>query len=660
MNKTTNIFGDVNRKGKMEMPFDITLKAILNDFAGGIKDYRRVKLIQIGGPLGICVSGKDLNNKLSDYEECMTGDMVIFLSDQLCPVDYMRFLTRFMVRELRIDNDHIRKLNQWVESFTQGTGTMEELEMLESAVAEDVVYDMANGAGREGKSNAENSLNSIFRYMLSEFRSEIVEHIVDKKCKNGICRGLFVAQCMNACPADVYIPGYIELMKHDRVEDAYRLMRRNNPLSFVCGNVCARPCEDRCRRGEIESTVGVRALKRYAADMALKIGDYKEEKQEDNGREIAIIGSGPAGLTAAYYLAKTGYSVVVYEASNVLGGMLAMGIPEYRLPQETINKEIQLIANLGVKFVTNTRIGVDMTMEALRADYDSVLLATGCHIGNAMGSESKGIETAVGLLREVKVEGRKDIGKNVLVIGGGDVAMDAARTSVRLGAENVIVASLETYETMPANDDEKHEAKEEGIQLINGYGMEKIHVENESVAGITLKKCLSVVNDEGRFSPEYDDNDQKELKIDNLVFAMGQRPDNSYLDTDVELSDRGWINVNRRSLETSAKGIFAAGDMNAPGNAVDAIAEGKRAAESIDSFLGGNGLFIDGEVEVPDSTLKCTIWDIEKSSEVEAELSDRKGSFEVVSKPFLVDEAKQEASRCMRCDRNTRAALYLR
>ncbi|WFD11950.1 FAD-dependent oxidoreductase [Tepidibacter hydrothermalis] len=648
MNKIISILGDINKKGEFEISSDKTIKEVLNEYAGGMKNRRNVKLVQVGGPLGICINGKDLNKKMSDYKDYMNANMIMFLGDLLCPVDYLRFLTRFMVRELRLDNKHIRKLNHLLENIAGGIATECDFE------------ELINEVNKEAGTNAEDLLHKIFIYITSEFKDEFMDHIIDKKCKNGICRGLMIAQCMNACPAEVYIPGYIELMKHDRVEEAYDLMRKNNPLSFVCGKVCARPCEDRCRRGEIESTVGVRALKRYACDMTLKMRDYKEDKLDSNGKKVAIVGAGPSGLTAAYYLAKTGYQVVIYEAAKVIGGMLAMGIPEYRLPQETIDKEVKLIKGLGVKIVTNTKVGIDITLKELREKFDSLLLSTGCHIGNKFGPDIKDIETAVDFLRKVKVQGRRTIGENVLVIGGGDVAMDAARTSIRLGAKNVILASLETFETMPASDEEKNEAVEEGVQFVNGYGTKDINVEDGKLKGITLKRCLSILDDEGRFSPVYDEEDLKTFEIDSLILAIGQRPDNSYLDEDIELDERGWIKVEKYTFETSSKGIFAAGDMYKPGIAIKAIAEAKKAAIAIDKYLGGDGLYLGKEIEIPEKPLNCTIWDIEKVVEKHKNPSQIKGNFDTVSRVYTKDEANKEVSRCMRCDRNSTRPLYLK
>jgi len=643
MNRLVTIMGEVNKKGKFEIPSETKIVDILNEYAGGMKNLENVKLIQIGGPLGICIGKQELNGRLSDYEEFMNGNQIMFLSSLLCPVDYLRFLTRYMIRELSTDNNHIRKLNQSIEKISQGTATVMDFEILMDEINKEVA------------STSINRLHQIFRYVTTEFRNEFMEHIVYKRCVNGICRGLIVAQCMNACPAEVHVPGYIELMRNDKTDEAYRLMRKENPLSFVCGLVCTRPCEARCRRGEIESTVGVRALKRYASEMALKVGAFVEDKLDNNNKKVVIVGSGPAGLTAAYYLARTGYEVVIYEASNVIGGMLAMGIPEYRLPQESIDKEVELIKALGVKIITHVKVGKDITMKELRDNHDAVLLATGCHIGNRFGPEIEEIETAIDFLRDVKVDTRKEIGKTVLVVGGGDVAMDAARTSIRLGAQKVVVASLEPYEQMPASDEEKVEATEEGVQFISGYGTKEIHVKNGCLTEIDLKRCLSLTDENGQFNPVYDENDVKSIEVDNLILAIGQRADISYLN-----GDNSSLEIDQYNFKTEFEGVFAAGDMRQQGIAIEAIAEGKKAAESIDLYLGGTGMYLGQTLEVPERPLESTLWSIEKVDEEQKECKERRSSFDSVSRVYLDVDAKNEAARCMRCDRNSRKALYLK
>ncbi len=640
-NKMIHTFGDICNKSAVEIFEKTTISDILIE-SKGMKENRKLKVVQIGGPLGVCIPPKDISKNINEFENFLNGNMIAFLNDLFCPVDYMRFLTRFLIRELRIDNDNTRKLNQLVEKITQGRGDIQTLE----DIKKHLVF---------GKTIAEKRLADIFLFLMDEFEDEVLEHILDKKCQTGICRTLITAQCINACPAEVYIPGYIELMKNDKYEMAYDLMRKNNPLSFICGKICARPCEDRCRRKEIESTVGVRALKRFTCDLVVNNKEYTESKLDFNSKKIAIVGGGPAGISASYYLAKTGYDVTIYEASHVAGGMLAMGIPEYRLPQKTIDDEVQLITNLGVKIIKNTRIGKDIQLKTLREDNNAVLLASGCHIGNKFGPESENIESAVKFLKEVKIDKRKTIGETVLVIGGGDVAMDAARTALRLEA-HVVVASLESFDQMPSKE-EKHEAKEEGVNFLNQYGIKTIEIEGEKLL-VTLKRCLELEKN-GRFDPQYDENDIKTLKVDNILMAIGQRSDNTYLDEDIKTIN-GWVKIDKYSFETTAKDVYAIGDMYKPGIAIKAIAEAKKAAAAIDEALGGNGLYLGEEIEIPERPLNCQMWEVEKAVEDIVVPKNLANNFELVSKVYTKEEAKREAGRCMRCDRNSIKPLHLK
>lgn len=640
-NKIIHTFGNICNKTDVNILDKTTISDILME-SGGMKENKKIKVIQIGGPLGVCITEREISRNINEFEKFLNGNMIAFLDDLFCPVDYMRFLTRFLIRELKIDNENTRKLNQIIEKITQGRGDLQTLEEIKNNLD-------------QGKTMAEQRMVDIFLFLMDEFRDEVLEHVMDKKCQTGICRTLITAQCMNACPAEVYIPGYIELMKNDKYEDAYNLMRKNNPLSFICGKICARPCEDRCRRKEIESTVGVRALKRFTCDMVVNNKEYREDKLDFNSKKIAVIGGGPGGLSASYYLAKTGYDVTIYEASSAVGGMLAMGIPEYRLPQKTIDDEVQLITDLGVKIIKNTRIGKDIPLKTLRESNDAVILASGCHIGNKFGPESKNIETAVKFLKEVKIDKRKTLGKDVLVIGGGDVAMDAARTALRLEA-HVITASLESFDQMPSKE-EKYEAREEGVDFLSQYGIKTIQMEGKKLL-VTLKKCLKLEKN-GRFDPEYDEDDIKTLEVDNLILAIGQRSDNSYLDEDIE-TIKGWVKVDKYSFKTTAENVYAIGDMHRPGIAIKAIADAKKAAAAVDEGLGGKGLYLGEEIVIPERPLNCQMWETEKAPEdlvVPENLAD---NFELVSRVYTREEAKREAGRCMRCDRNSIKPLHLK
>ncbi len=642
-----DVMGSINKRGRFEIPSEKTIKEILSEYAQGIRDSKKLKLVQIGGPLGRCLRGREINNPLSLYKEDMTGDMILFLDELMCPVDYLRFLTRFLIRELRLDNSFTRKLNELVEKIANGQGNR--------LTVEEIKLELGK---RRAENLAEERTMEIFHYFLENFAQEIEEHIDQKKCRNGICRGLMVAPCINACPGEVYVPGYVELMKRGRYEEAYALMRRNNPLSFICGKVCARPCEDRCRRGEIEETVGVRALKRYTAEIALEATEHTEKKLEPKEKKIAIAGGGPAGLTAAYYLAKSGYGVTIYEAEERVGGMLAMGIPEYRLPQESIDREVELIKNLGVEIIIGVRIGEDIQLNQLRKEYDAVLLATGCHVGNSgPGIGVQGVETAVKLLKEIKLEGRRKIGKRVLVVGGGDVAMDAARSALRLGAEDVKVVSLEGYTFMPASLEEKEGALQEGIEFLNGYGIHRVKTDEDKVTGAEIKRCLSVVDDDYRFSPEYDEKEILEVEVDSLIYAIGQVPDLSYIDC---IDTAGIRFIEEDFFETPVKKVYAVGDMCGPGTAIEAIAAAKRAAQTIDSYLGGEGIYDGEDIDIPETTLDCTTWDQKATEERRVPAQKRCDSFCEIGESYTQEEAISEANRCMRCDRNSHRRLWLK
>jgi len=697
------LMGDINCVGIFDIPVTKTVKEILNEYGYGVLEHRRLKLVQVGGPYSAFLSGAEINKTIEELvsgnltDSVPLGDSVVldasvtlcdpvgketpitimYLSDLLCPVDYMRFLTRFTIREVRVDTEHTRTLNELIENMAQPQGNVRDFVALKHIIVDG------------GSKRAEFLLNRNIGKIVEKFEDEILEHIEQNKCRNGICRGLIVSQCINACPAEVHIPGYVALMKKGKTAEAYGLMRQSNPLSFVCGKICSRPCESRCRRKEIESTVGVRALQRYVGEAALEMNRYEEKKLAPNGKKVGIIGAGPAGLTSAYYLAKTGYEVTVYEAESVVGGMLAFGVPEYRLPYEDIYREVSTIKALGVEILTNKRVGRDITFDIIKGCHDAVLLATGRQVGNLLPGldigktdarveehsegdvrdraedqvksklTTESIETAIAFLRDVRLKKRTEIGNRVLVIGGGDVAMDAARTSVRLGAEKVMVASLESYSEMPASSEEKVQAAEEGVELLSGHGVDEITSIGAGVS-VSLKKCIRVFDDEYRFSPVFDDSYKKTFDTDSVILAIGQKSDLGYLDGRVNV-DRGSIKTGHSDFRamTSEAGVFAAGDVLKPSVAIDAIASGKRVAEEIDSYLGGAGLYVGESIEIPEEQLNIRTWDDQSVHEPITAIDERSGGFCEVSHTLSVDDALLEASRCMRCDRNSQKPLLL-
>lgn len=634
--------GDVKQSGLCDIDKHVSIKDIIDTHGSGVKNNGKVKFVQVGGPLGRCINPTHIRNPLVQYMDGIKQNIIMVMDEHTCPVDFCFFCLQHVRRELLVINKSIENLEIMVSRIIEGKGQLRD------------IMDIIKESNVEAETMVEIALKQLICFMIDNFKQEFLQHIEERHCVSGACRKLIDANCINACPGKVNVPGYVALMKDHREQEAYLLMKQRNPFPFICGKICARPCEANCRRGQIEKTVGVRALKRYVANYVLDYNGLIESKMPFNGKRVAIVGAGPAGLTAAYYLARTGYKVVVYEGSKVVGGMLAMGIPSFRLPQTTIDQEVCALKALGVVIKTHTVIGKDIALRKLRDDYNAVLLATGCHIGNRFGPEIDSIEPAIHLLREVKTEGRNKIGKRVLVIGGGDVAMDAARTAVRLGADKVTIVTLESFEAMPASEEEKHEVQEEGIEFINGYGSKTIDIDKHDLKGITLKRCLSVIDDSGRFSPRYSEEDTIYLEVDHIILAIGQKPDLSYLDRDIAVTKQGFMHVDTRTYRTSADRVYATGDMSRPGVAIKAIAEGKKAAESIDKDLGGKGLYLGEEIDIPEQQLHYSMWDNTIKLEKVEEPKIRVCGFSEVTHTLTSVEAHSEADRCMRCDRNSK------
>ncbi len=626
------LLGDVVNRCELEIDPSLNFMEILERYCGGMRDNMRIRYALLGGPFGRFLEGRELYTAFSNYIEEIETPALLFLNENFCPVDYVKFLTRYTQNQLQVNEGDIQVMRELAEKLVSPEGEEEDyLKLLKYTE-------------RESSDNLERKAKEYLGEFLLKHSESFKVHYREKRCPGTICRRMFDAQCINACPAEVNIPGYIELMEHGSDKAAYTLMKKTNPLSFVCGKICPRPCEKRCKRGELEQTVGVRALQRYAAEMSIE--GYREDRAESKGKKVAIIGAGPAGLTSAYFLGKTGYDVTVFDAHPKPGGMLAAGIPEYRLPQKTIDAEVKLIEDLGVEFKYGIKVGRDIDLTSIREMNDAVLLATGCQIGNEIqGFDVERAESAVDFLKEVRLEGRTQVGKDVLVVGGGDVAMDALRTALRLGAKASVV-SLESYERMPASIEEREEARDEGAVFLDGLSV--VSVEDGEA---TLKNCISILDRNFNFAPKLGHVTTK-VRCDHIIFAIGQRADNSYFTQDIKERKPGVIEQYKGV--TTAKGVFTAGDMVKIDTAVTAIADGRRVAARIDAYLGGDGLYLGREVEIPNVPLNPEIWNTGKSREVILTPEKRRDNFKEIGEVFSKDEAKCEALRCMRCDRNSR------
>ncbi|KXG77693.1 NADPH-Fe(3+) oxidoreductase subunit beta [Fervidicola ferrireducens] len=465
--------------------------------------------------------------------------------------------------------------------------------------------------------------------------------------------------CRQACPAHTDCQGYVGLIANGQYHEAVKLIKENLPLPASIGRICPHPCEDACRRKLVEEPVAIAWLKSFVGDVDLASEHpYMPEIKPPTGKSVAIVGSGPAGLTAAYYLAKEGHKVVVYEAMEKPGGMLRYGIPQYRLPKEVLDREIELIEKMGVEFVTGCKVGKDVSLEYLRSKYDAVFLAIGAWKSSKLrcpGEELPGVMGGIDFLRAVAKGEPVDMGKKVAVVGGGNTAMDACRTAVRLGAEEVYVLYRRTRNEMPANEVEIKEAEEEGVKFIFLVAPLEIIERNGRAGAIRLQKMrLGEPDASGRRKPEPIPGEEIVLEVDTVIAAIGQEVDASGFDG-VNLTKKGTISAAEGTFATNLPGVFAGGDAinEGPGIAIEAVADGKRAAEVIISYLEGDIIPYEEPYLVRrDDLTEEDFADREKIPRVPmAHLTpeERKTNFREIVLGYSEEEARKEAMRCLEC-----------
>ena len=405
--------------------------------------------------------------------------------------------------------------------------------------------------------------------------------------------------CIATCPAHMGIPEYIKAIRNDDLEEGLRILYDTNPLPEICGRICTHKCETVCSVGHNGDPLSIRWLKRYIADQNPS-ERFKEilgtDTIEQNGKKVAIVGSGPSGLSAAHYLALMGYECTIFEKLPLAGGMMRYGIPEYRLPYDQIDKDINYILSLGVEIRYNVTIGKDITLEQLGKDFDAVFLGTGLHLGRSTripGTEHKDVHFATDLLREISLGNEIPVAEKVVVIGGGNVAMDITRSMARLqnqkfGKVNIITTSLECEEIMPADREEIVEAREEKAQIIPGWGPREIEIENDKIKGLHVVKCLSVFDEEKRFNPKFDESQTNFFEADMIIESIGQGMDLSYLTDDIKenlkMDNRGRIIVDH-NFQSSIEWLFVGGDIIQGPDVIHGIANGHKAAIGIDKFL---------------------------------------------------------------------------
>ena len=466
-----------------------------------------------------------------------------------------------------------------------------------------------------------------------------------------------IAPCQLACPANTDCQGYVGLIANGKFEDALKLIKNTNPLPASIGRVCPHPCEKACRRGKVEEPINIAQLKFFAADLDLKGEKYLPACAKATGKKVAIVGGGPAGLTAAYYLRTLGHEVTVFDMMDKMGGMLRYGIPQYRLPKELLDSEIALIEKLGVRLVNNVKFGKDITLDMLKSVNDAVILAPGAWKSSPMrvkGEDINGVYGGIDFLRSVIQGNPVPIGEKVAVCGGGNTAMDACRTAVRLGAKEVYVIYRRTEKEMPAEEIEIKESKEEGVIYKFLTNPVEIHEENGKVCGMTLQLMeLGEPDASGRRKPVAIEGKTEYLPLDSVIMAIGQKLDPTDFSV-VELTDRGTILADEDDFKTNIDGVFAIGDATNKGAsiAIAAIGEADRCVKSVDAYLKGEELDFTPKYISKRDDERIDVSGKETKPRVVADVLDanvRKNNFDEVSLGLTVEQAKKEAERCLEC-----------
>jgi len=666
LSKGTKVFslvGKINNTGLVEVPMGITLKEIVYDIGGGIPKNKKFKAVQTGGPSGGCIPAGLMNlpvdyEKLTEAGSIMGSGGLIVMDEDTCVVDVAKYFIDFTNDESCGKCTSCREgsavMLDILKKICRGEGEEEDLQILE---------EFSNAVKNASMCGLGQTLPNPVLSTLKYFRDEYIEHTKYKRCPALVCKNIISSACQHTCPISQDVPSYIGLIAQNKFEEAVDIVLKENPLPLVCGRVCDTPCEGKCVAGEWDDPIAIRSLKRFLADYDMKHGiGLKLKPKTQREERVAVVGSGPGGLTCAYYLALEGYKVTVFESESVAGGMLAWGIPEFRLPKDVLQYEIDRIKRLGVEIKTDTTVGKDVSMDKIRGEHKAVFIATGAPKGLKMkipNEDRQGVTDAVQFLRDFNLGRRVDIGDRVIIVGGGNSAIDAARVAKRLGKE-ISIYYRRTKAEMPAIESEVEEALLEGIDIQFLVAPVKVLSDNDRIEAIEcIRMKLGDMDESGRRRPVPIEGSEFRVDVDTLILAISQTPDVSLLVGDNGLKVSAWntIEVDPETLYTEMEGVFAGGDVvSGPNTVTGAMAHGKTAARMIDKYIRGEKLEVKHEVTRPAARVAAVELSEEeikilKRPEMPAiPVAQRIESFKEVELGFSEADAIKEAKRCLRCD----------
>ncbi|MEA2040537.1 MAG: NADH-ubiquinone oxidoreductase-F iron-sulfur binding region domain-containing protein, partial [Thermodesulfobacteriota bacterium] len=669
--KGTKVFalaGNIRNTGLVEVPMGTTLREMVYDIGGGIPNNKKFKAVQTGGPSGGCMPEQLLDTPI-DYESLAaagsimgSGGMII-VDENTCMVDMAKYFLEFTQDESCGKcvpcREGIGRLHEILTRITRGEGKMEDLDQLEH-LGNLIKSTALCGLGQ----SAPNPVLATLRY----FRDEYIEHIVHKRCPAGVCKNLTGAPCQSACPLGTEAWRYIAHTERGEYEDAYIALREPNPLPSVCARVCNHPCERSCRAGRGDGeAIAIRDLKRFVTDRvdpSVYIPDRLNNDKTESNR-VAVIGAGPAGLSASHCLSLSGYDVTLFDAEDRPGGLLMQGIPAYRLPRDVLSRDIDSLMDNNITFKGNSVLGRDITLKSLfDQGFKSVFVAIGSHESLKLKIDeenSRGAYPSMDFLKAHNLRNKELAKGHVGVIGGGNSAIDAARIAVRQeGVESVTVFYRRTRNEMPAMTEEIEAALEEGIRLETLISPERIISKNEHIEGVEfIRNKLADADESGRRRPVSVEGSEHIVPLDTLVVAISEQPDSAAIDQKgLDLTAWRTIMADPDTLATSIPGVFAGGDVvTGPNTVVDAIAAGKKAALMIERYLCGKELKQPPEVHLPEIYVPQSTTGVEEEpveshrpSVPAVPVESRKNSFVEVEQALSVEDANLEARRCLRCD----------